>query len=81
MSEALPLTSVTTPSEVVPSLNVTVPVGVPTAGGTGLTVAVSVTVCQITDGLGVELRLVVVGELTTWVTVGDVLPRKFGLAL
>jgi len=63
--EALPLTSVTTPSEVAPSLNVTVPVGVPTAGGTGLTVAVSVTVCPNTDGLGVEARLVVVGEFTT----------------
>ena len=58
MSEALPLTSVTTPSEVVPSLNVTVPVGVPTAGATGLTVAVSVTACPNTDGLGVELSAV-----------------------
>jgi len=75
------LTSVATPSEVVPSLKVTVPVGVPTAGATGLTVAVSVTVSPNTDGLGVEFRLVVVCALTTWVTVGEVLPRKFGLPL
>src|SRR2546422_523714 len=59
-SEALPLTSVTVPSAVAPSLNVTVPVGTPVAGGTGLTVAVNVTAWPVVDGLGVEVRLVLV---------------------
>jgi len=43
LSEALPLVSATVPSVVAPSLNVTVPVGVPLAGATGLTVELSVT--------------------------------------
>ena len=60
VSEALPLTSVTVPSELAPSLNVTVPVGTPVAGGTGLTVAVNVTAWPVVDGLGVEVRLVLV---------------------
>ena len=60
MSEALPLTSVTVPSDVAPSRNVTVPVGTPSAGGTGLTVAVNVTACPVVEGLGVEVRLVLV---------------------
>jgi len=42
-SDALPLTSVTVPSVVGPSLNVTVPVGAIVSGTTGATVAVSVT--------------------------------------
>src|SRR2546425_1198267 len=42
-NEALPLTSVTVASTVAPSLNVTVPVGTPVPGATGLTTAVSVT--------------------------------------
>src|SRR3989449_10834202 len=64
LSDALPLTSVTTPSEVAPSLNVTVPVGTPVAGGAGLTVALSVTACPTVEGFGVEVRLVDVAALT-----------------
>ncbi len=80
-SDALPLTSVTVPRTVAPSRNVTVPVGTPVPGATGLTTAVSVTACPITDGLGGAVRLVVVCEFTTWVTVGEVLVRKFWLPL
>jgi len=58
--EALPLVRATVASEALPSLNVTVPVGTPDAGGTGLTVAVNVTIWPVVDGLGVEVRLVVV---------------------
>ena len=82
MSEALPLTNVTVPSELAPSLNVTVPVGTPAAGGTGLTVAVNVTACPVVEGFGVEVRLVLVfRRFTAWVTTGEVLPRKLGLPL
>ena len=42
-SVACPPLSVPVPRLVAPSRNVTVPVGVPAAGATGLTVAVSVT--------------------------------------
>jgi len=59
-SDALPLLRFTTPNVVAPSMNVTVPVGTPVPGATGLTVAVSVTVCPITDGLGRAVKLVVV---------------------
>ena len=48
------------PIVVVPSRNVTVPVGVPVAGGTGATVAVNVTDWPKTDGLGDDVRVVVV---------------------
>ncbi len=63
------------PSVVVPSMNVTVPVGVP--GETLVTVAVNVTDCPVTDGLGAETRAVVVGaETTFWPTPAEVLPAK-----
>jgi hypothetical protein len=41
-------------------MNCTAPVGVPEPGGTGLTVAVKVTVWPKTLGLGPDVRLVVV---------------------
>src|SRR5438874_878935 len=47
-------------SELVPSLKVTFPVGVPLPGETGLTVAVNVTDCPNTDGLADEETVVVV---------------------
>src|SRR2546427_12272348 len=74
LSEALPLTSVTVPSTVAPSLNVTVPVGTPAPE---VTVELSVTVCPTVEGFGVEVKLVDVaaaaGALATGVTVGEVL--------
>ena len=52
--------SVPVPSVVVPSMNVTVPLGVPVAGATALTVAMKVTDWPNTDGLAEELTTVVV---------------------
>src|SRR5437867_3683658 len=46
------------------SLNATVPVGTPVAGATGRTVAVSVTAWPTVDGLGVDVRAVVVDART-----------------
>ena len=46
------------PIMAVPSRNVTVPVGVPVAGGLTVTVAVNVTLCPNTDGLVPELIVV-----------------------
>ena len=78
MSDALPLTSVTTARAVLPSLKVTVPVGTPAAGETADTVAVNVTACPTFDGFGVEIRVVLVFPwFTVWVTVADVLAWKF----
>jgi len=70
---------------VVPSKNETVPVGVPTAGGTGLTVAVKVMKFaeRIVDADAVRL-VVVAGALllmTVWVIAGEVLLRKLALPL
>jgi len=71
---------------VLPSKNETVPVGVPPAGGTGLTVAVKVMkfADRIVDADAVRL-VVVAGVLllstTVWSTVGEVLARKLGLPL
>src|SRR2546428_10405577 len=82
LSEALPLTSVTVPSTVAPSLNVTVPVGTPAPE---VTVELSVTVCPTVEGFGVDVRLVDVaaaaGALTTWFTVGEVLAANVALPL
>ncbi len=48
------------PSVVAPSKKVTVPVGVPVAGGLTVTVAVKVADCPNTDGFSDELSVVVV---------------------
>src|SRR5439155_1013700 len=58
------LTGVAVASVAAPSLNVTVPSGTPVAGATGLTVALSVTAWPTVEGLGVEVRLVVVAGRT-----------------
>lgn len=50
------------PKGVVPFLNVTVPVGVPTVA---LTVAVTVTVWPLADGFGDEVRAVMLASLET----------------
>src|SRR5437762_2274912 len=82
LSEALPLTSVTVPSVVAPSLNVTVPVG---TAAPEVTVELSVTACPTVEGFGVDVRLVDVaaaaGALTTGVTVGEVLAANVALPL
>src|SRR5213592_4717589 len=77
LSDALPLTSVTVPSTVAPSLNVTVPVGTPVAGATAVTVELSVTACPAVDGLGADVRVVLVlPGFTVCVTAADVLGAK-----
>src|SRR5437879_8903827 len=76
---SLPLTSVTVPSAVAPSLNVTVPVGTPAPD---VTVELSVTAWPLVEGLGLEVRLVeVAAGFTIWVTVGDVLAANVALPL
>jgi len=62
---ALPELRVPVPSVVDPSLNVTVPVGVPEPGAVAVTVAVSVTDCPKTDGLTDEMTAVEVLALLT----------------
>ncbi len=63
-----------------PSKNCTVPVGTPVPGAIGATVAVSVTDCPKTDGLGDEERAVVVFDWpTTCDTAFVVLVIKLGL--
>ena len=60
----------------VPSLNVSVPVGVPAPGATAATVAVNVTDCPRFEGLRDEVTVVVVPSLfTVWVRVLLVLNR------
>jgi hypothetical protein len=64
---AWPPLSVPVPKVIPPSLNVTVPPGVPLPGALALTVAVKVTPWPHTDGLAEELTLVVVlAGLTVW---------------
>jgi len=65
------------PSVVDPSLNVTVPVGLPLPGEVTDTVAVNVTDCPKLDGLALEETLVVVLDwLTVCVIADDVLEAK-----
>ncbi len=64
---AFPALTGTVASGVVPSLKVTLPLGLPAPGAPTLTVAVNVTACPNTDGLAEELRVVLVAALfTTW---------------
>jgi hypothetical protein len=64
----------------VPSMKVTVPVGVPSPGDAVVTVAVSVTVCWNELGFGSDVSAVeVVAWLTTWETAVDVLDPKLVL--
>jgi hypothetical protein len=60
-----------------PSRNVTVPVGVPVAGGTGLTVAVNVTPWPNTDGSSeLDTVVVVAGSVTVCVIAAEVFELK-----
>src|SRR5205809_1415734 len=69
-------------SGVVPSLKVTVPVGVPLPGETALTVAANVTELLTTEGLRDEVTVFVVLALATvWVSVEDVLGLKLAWPL
>lgn len=65
LNVAEPALSAPLPSVVAPSLNVTVPVGVPAPGATALTVAVNVTVCPKTDGFTEDIAVVVVASALT----------------
>jgi hypothetical protein len=70
--------SVPGPSVVTPSLNVTVPVGVPLPPLLAATAAVNVTDCPCTDGFVSLVSVVVVGDaFTTWLTAFEVLVAKF----
>ncbi len=69
---AVPPDKETVPRDVVPSLNVTVPDGVPPAGLL-VTVAVNVTESPDADGLSDDVTPVVVGMfVTVWTTEFDV---------
>src|SRR6266853_3289280 len=74
---ARPLERVPVPKVLVPSWNVTVPVGVPVLGETGLTVAVKITDWPKTEGWAEEVTAVaLVARLTVWVTTSEVLVLK-----
>ena len=60
-----PAPTVPDPMLVALSKNVTVPDGAPAPGAAAATVAVKVTLCPNTDGLGAEVTLVVVLALLT----------------
>jgi hypothetical protein len=65
------------PRVVVPSRKVTVPVGVPVAGATAVTVAVKVTDWPSDDGFKLEVSpTAALPWLTTWVTALDVAAVK-----
>src|SRR2546425_9028079 len=65
----------------VPSLTVTVPVGVPLPGAVAATVNVKLTACPTAEGFGVCPVIVVVlaAAFTVWATPVDVLPIKLAL--
>jgi hypothetical protein len=54
---AVPFDTAAVPIAVVPSMKVTVPVGVPVAGATGNTVAVNVIVCATAAGFCDDVRV------------------------
>lgn len=69
--------SVWLPSVVVPSLNVTLPVGVPLPGELAVTVAVNVTACPNTVVPEDDVtRVVLPSGFTTSLMAGEVLPVK-----
>jgi hypothetical protein len=74
---ATPFDTVTVPIVLDPSLNTTLPVGVPPPGDTALTVALKVTVWPKFEGFSDEVSTIDVDAgLTTCVTAGEVLVPK-----
>ena len=72
-----PPASVAEPSVLVPSLKVTVPVGVPAPGATAPTVAVKIIGWPNTDGFGEETSVVeLLALVTVWTRFGEVLVLK-----
>src|SRR2546425_944240 len=71
VSVAVPLLGGAVPSGLVPSLKVTVPVGMPAPGATAPTLAVNVTAWPSTDGLAEDTTVVVVAA---WLTICVKLP-------
>ena len=72
-----PVPTATVPRTTLPSLNVTVPVGVPAPGATAATVAVKVTAWPVTAGLTDDPRATVVAaRLTVTVAAAEVLSAK-----
>jgi hypothetical protein len=77
LNVAEPLESVPVPITETPSLNVTVPVGVPEPGEITATVAVKVTLWPIAEGFTDEPSATeTLPMLTTWLSVEDVLAEK-----
>ena len=66
--------SAAVPSVVVPSINVTEPVGVP--AGVGVTVAVKVIDCATFEGFAEDVNAVDVAPFTACVSAADILPVK-----
>ena len=65
------------PMLAVPSINVTVPVGVPAPGATATTAAVKVTGCAVAEGFTEDVNVVALLDLfTVCVNAVEVLPRK-----
>ena len=76
-----PAPTATVPRITLPSLNVTVPVGVPRPGATAATVAVKVTAWPVTAGLTDEARATaVVARLTVTATAAEALFAKLPVA-
>ena len=65
------------PKVVVPSVKVTLPVGIPEPGATAVTVAVNVTSWPAAEGLADDITAVLVDAwLTVWVAVDEVPEAK-----
>ena len=78
VSVALPADRLAVPSVAAPSKNVTVPVGVPKAGATAVTVAVNVTACPRADGFSDDVTVVELApRFTVCVSAAEVLALKF----
>src|SRR5262245_41016158 len=71
-----PPESAAVPRTAVPSLKVTLPVGVPPPGATGVTVAVNVTEAPAIEGFDDDTTAVVVADLITVCTTSAELWRK-----
>ena len=79
--EAIPCDTATgPPMGVPPSENWTVPETTPPPGATTLMVAVKVTGCPTEEGLGEDVKVVLVEALfTVCANVGELLPRNFAV--